>query len=659
MSNGASAMVVPKNSSSSSIPPPFPAGLQQPATRSGGSSAQTAKSRRPVSAAAASLPNNAPLTQTSAVALAPTPLSRPEFAQTVPRFLNKLYNMLHDPQNDAFVRWTEDGQSFIITRQNEFASEVLPKYYKHTNMQSFVRQLNMYGFHKVPHITQGVLQSKGADELLEYSNPHFQRDRPDLLLLIPRKKGSSAAHGSGPSNAASSSTAAAAAAAAADLEVGTHGGETPAHAQMVLNEMATIKRHQLSISSDIKNLQTENAIMWREVMATREMQARQQDTVDKILRFLASLYSADKSKAGNKVSQAAGHKRKLLDYQPDALQQQQQQQQTPSVAQPQSKQSRTERSSITQLESSPAPSEESITDIPSLNPTTLWTTAAPFQQTNGSSALTPSGRAATSPADRLQHMLGGQAQTIQQLSDKATDLETSIDEMSDKLGLSGGVPDFDSFLAQYNLGSASPPNLQPQQHQQASSTTTMPPFWTANSMPIVDANGLPLSSAPASNALNGSAGNSSSSQTSADADAIMAMFDNPAVNIPALLGQLASASNNPAVYDALLQSTMGGDSNSNNSLAMTPYSMHNPFLGPLPLEMPAAVPATTAAAPGTPDVTLPLATPLSPTWANDISTYLTLDGDGATTADDDATEVMDDDDDVDDEQEGEQGVNGR
>ena len=47
------------------------------------------------------------------------------------------------------ICWGSEGNSFIIRNQTEFAKTLLPYYYKHSNMASFVRQLNMYGFHKV------------------------------------------------------------------------------------------------------------------------------------------------------------------------------------------------------------------------------------------------------------------------------------------------------------------------------------------------------------------------------------------------------------------------------------------------------------------------------------------------------------------------------
>lgn len=37
----------------------------------------------------------------------------------------------------------QDGHSFVIQNQAQFARELLPLNYKHNNMASFIRQLNM------------------------------------------------------------------------------------------------------------------------------------------------------------------------------------------------------------------------------------------------------------------------------------------------------------------------------------------------------------------------------------------------------------------------------------------------------------------------------------------------------------------------------------
>ena len=51
--------------------------------------------------------------------------------------------MVDDPLYQHLICWNYNGTSFLIMDQNEFAREVLPRYFKHSNYSSYVRQLNM------------------------------------------------------------------------------------------------------------------------------------------------------------------------------------------------------------------------------------------------------------------------------------------------------------------------------------------------------------------------------------------------------------------------------------------------------------------------------------------------------------------------------------
>ncbi|KAF9541680.1 stress-responsive transcription factor hsf1 [Mortierella hygrophila] len=188
----------------------------------------------------------------------------------VAAFLTKLYNMVGDEASNNLIKWSDDGHSFIVVKHVEFAKEVLPKFFKHNNFSSFVRQLNMYGFHKVPHLQQGVLLPDADSEQWEFSNPHFQKNQPDLLCLVSRKK---ASNGNDDKDALT-------------MDLGH-----------ILSEVTAIKKHQIAISSDLKNIERDHQSLWQESIAARERHQRQQDTIDKILRFLASVFSGEKKRA--------------------------------------------------------------------------------------------------------------------------------------------------------------------------------------------------------------------------------------------------------------------------------------------------------------------------------------------------------------------------
>ena len=55
-------------------------------------------------------------------------------------------------QNNSYtdiVVWNEEGTHFTILDVERFEQEILPAYFRHRNFSSFVRQLNMYDFHKI------------------------------------------------------------------------------------------------------------------------------------------------------------------------------------------------------------------------------------------------------------------------------------------------------------------------------------------------------------------------------------------------------------------------------------------------------------------------------------------------------------------------------
>lgn len=99
-------------------------------------------------------------------------------------FISILKALLNDERFHRAIKWSENGNALVISDGETFKKLVLDgseEMFKTRNFTSFVRQLNLYGFKKVP------VSGKGdPSRNMRFEHQHFRRDHPELMHLVHR-----------------------------------------------------------------------------------------------------------------------------------------------------------------------------------------------------------------------------------------------------------------------------------------------------------------------------------------------------------------------------------------------------------------------------------------------------------------------------------------
>jgi len=106
------------------------------------------------------------------------------YKRKCPSFLWKTYTLI-STCNPAIACWSEDGKSFVIKDQDALSSKVLVQYFKNNNLQSFIRQLNFYGFRKV-RTDSDKTKSLLIQNYKILCHEMFVRGHPELLCKVRR-----------------------------------------------------------------------------------------------------------------------------------------------------------------------------------------------------------------------------------------------------------------------------------------------------------------------------------------------------------------------------------------------------------------------------------------------------------------------------------------
>nr|XP_042133486.1 heat shock factor protein 4 isoform X2 [Peromyscus maniculatus bairdii] len=207
---------------------------------------------------------------------APAALPTEPGPSPVPAFLGKLWALVGDPGTDHLIRWSPSGTSFLVSDQSRFAKEVLPQYFKHSNMASFVRQLNM---------CESLCQAGSGLGLLGAEKKKKKWENTSVgtsgsVLCDPVLDDASC------------------------LQVPALRGDDsrwrPEDLGRLLGEVQALRGVQESTEARLQELRQQNEILWREVVTLRQSHSQQHRVIGKLIQCLFGPLQTGPSSTGTK-----------------------------------------------------------------------------------------------------------------------------------------------------------------------------------------------------------------------------------------------------------------------------------------------------------------------------------------------------------------------
>ncbi|KAJ5795331.1 hypothetical protein N7457_001930 [Penicillium paradoxum] len=238
----------------------------------------------------------------------------PPFVQKLSRYdtpitLTEKRSFLDESKNTELIRWSDDGNSFVVLDEDEFARTLIPELFKHNNYASFVRQLNMYGFHKKVGLSDNSMRASERKNKSpsEYANPYFKRGHPDLLWLIQKPKNAGGGHATRAARVKTEDVdehdiddyveeGAAVprdnrAARPHQLSLVTDNPVPNDQLSGVYRELQAIRQQQSIISTTITRLRKEHEQLYAQAANFQEQHTRHENSINAILTFLATVYN--------------------------------------------------------------------------------------------------------------------------------------------------------------------------------------------------------------------------------------------------------------------------------------------------------------------------------------------------------------------------------